>query len=281
MERRNGICLLAMGMHRAARRRRGTNDIAFRSACPLRGRSFRIRRLTRLRGLQSLPALPLFPHQNKRSHTLSHRPSPSAYSFSHKSTASSSSYSPSSYNVRRCAGRNGSTTSLNHVPPSGKKYDLSGHVKQPLYCPGVNRRAASDRDVPQEEADNRDHGSYEKARRCDEEDEILFPVPKNRTPSPNGGCGGSMGSLVGCEEAKTAGKIEESETAHDVKREVKKEVKEKKVESYFDEELALPSRRSRRTPPSSSSPSIKTTSTAPSSFITPHTHASSSNPTSQ
>ncbi|KAH6905848.1 hypothetical protein BKA70DRAFT_1430269 [Coprinopsis sp. MPI-PUGE-AT-0042] len=204
-------------------------------------------------------------------------PSPSAYSFSHKST---SSYS---YNHGRCAkGRNGSTTSLNHVPHSGKKYDLSGHVKQPLYCPSINRRAASDGDMPQEEADNRDHGSCKKARRGDEEDEMLFPLPKNRTPSPIGGCGGSTGSLERCEQAKTVGKVEEQEKEMDVKREVKKEVKEqKKVESYFDEEFALPSRRSRPTPPSSSSPSIKATSTAPSSFTAPHTYASPSNPPQQ
>ncbi|KAH6905856.1 hypothetical protein BKA70DRAFT_1225187 [Coprinopsis sp. MPI-PUGE-AT-0042] len=42
---------------------------------------------------------------------------------------------------------NGSTSSLNHLPYSGKKYDLSGHVKQPLYCPSRNRRAARDGDT--------------------------------------------------------------------------------------------------------------------------------------
>jgi hypothetical protein len=239
----------------------------------------------------SSPARSTFPS------SISSSSSKQAAVFAHSvSPPSPSSPSYSGYNPRKSATRKTSSTSLQQPMRMGKKYDLSGHVKQPLYCPGINRRAASDGDVPQEEAETgcQKTGKAEGERvggGCGgygEEDEMLFPLPKNRTPSPVNGSTGSLADVKeGCEGRRQDGVVEQEkknqEKREDERRqderaqkeaakkesEVKKEVK--KPVDDLDEEFALPSRRHRPTPPSSS---------VSASIVAPHKSSSSSIPAS-
>ncbi|KAH6905862.1 hypothetical protein BKA70DRAFT_460415 [Coprinopsis sp. MPI-PUGE-AT-0042] len=84
-----------------------------------------------------------------------------------------------------------------------------------------------------------------------------------QTKSPSGLFDGPTGSLEKIGEMREEAGRTESKAYEESKaeaKEVKKEVKEqKKVESYVNEEFALPSRRSRPTPPSSTSRSTSPT----------------------